>query len=121
MNSAVAARSMRMGGAERVLTPLGECEFFNALELRIFRREITAAQARISSARFVEALHALPTQLFDRATALSRKTTATLGTRTIDLLHVAAALELGAQYLYSFDERQRKPARMVGLKLNPIA
>jgi predicted nucleic acid-binding protein len=41
-----------------------------------------------------------------------------MGTRTADLLHVAAALELGVDYLYSFDQQQRKLARTVRLKMN---
>jgi predicted nucleic acid-binding protein len=56
--------------------------------------------------------------VFERARLLSRQTTAKLGTRTADLLHVAAALELGADYLYSFDLQQRKLAQTVRLKLN---
>jgi predicted nucleic acid-binding protein len=55
---------------------------------------------------------------FERARQLSRQTTAKLGTRTADLLHVAAALELGADYFYSFDRQQRKLAQSVRLKLN---
>jgi predicted nucleic acid-binding protein len=64
---------------------------------------------------------ALPESLFEVARELSERTTETLGTRAVDLLHVAAALELGAEYLYSFDERQRKLARSVRLKLNAMA
>jgi len=33
-------------------------------------------------------------------------------------LHVAAALELGVDYLYSFDHHQRKLAQTVRLKVN---
>jgi hypothetical protein len=36
----------------------------------------------------------------------------------VDLLHVAAALELAAEYLYTFDQQQRKLARAVGFKTN---
>ena len=56
--------------------------------------------------------------MFERARQLSQETTAKLGTRTADLLHVAAALELGADFLYSFDQQQRKLAQAVRLKLN---
>jgi predicted nucleic acid-binding protein len=49
---------------------------------------------------------------------LSQQTTAKLGTRAADLLHVAAALELGADYLYSFDRKQRTLAQAVRLKVN---
>jgi hypothetical protein len=48
-------------------------------------------------------LRPLSEQMFERARELSHQTTARLGTRTADLLHVAAALELDADYLYSFD------------------
>jgi predicted nucleic acid-binding protein len=40
-------------------------------------------------------------------------------TRTLDILHVAAALLLEAKILASFDERQRRLAASVGLKLLP--
>jgi len=63
-------------------------------------------------------LRPLPEQAFDRARQLSRQPTAHLGTRTADLLHVAAALELGVDVLYSFDKQQRKLARAVRLKIN---
>jgi predicted nucleic acid-binding protein len=63
-------------------------------------------------------LRPLPEQALERAGQLSRTTTARLGSRSADLLHVAAALELTADYLYSFDQKQRKLARAVGLKVN---
>jgi predicted nucleic acid-binding protein len=63
-------------------------------------------------------LRPLPERVFERASQLARQTTARLGTRTADLLHVAAALELAADNLYTFDQQQRKLARAVGLKVN---
>jgi predicted nucleic acid-binding protein len=63
-------------------------------------------------------LRGLSERLFERARQLSQKTTAKRGTRTADVLHVAAALELGAAYLYSFDQQQRELAQSVRLKLN---
>ena len=63
-------------------------------------------------------LRGLTDSFLDRATELSRQTTAKLGTRTADLLHVAAALELSADYLYTFDQHQRKLAQTLHLKLN---
>jgi predicted nucleic acid-binding protein len=39
--------------------------------------------------------------------------------RTLDVLHVAAALLLEAKILASFDERQRRLAASVGLKVLP--
>jgi predicted nucleic acid-binding protein len=59
-----------------------------------------------------------PEQAFERPRQLSRQTTAKMRARTADLLHVTAALELGVDYFYSFDQQQRKLAQSVQLKLN---
>ena len=59
------------------------------------------------------------TDVFRRADELSEKHAATDGQRTIDLLHVAIALESGAQTFLSFDKRQRRLAKAAGLKVQP--
>jgi predicted nucleic acid-binding protein len=124
-NSAAAARAMQAFPADRFVTAFGELELVNALGLRLFRKEIAAAQAKSSWKDFesdlrdgVFHLRALTELAFERALRLSRQTTPRLGTRSADVLHVAAALELSVDRLYSFDERQRKLARAVRLKLN---
>jgi len=50
------------------------------------------------------------------AIVLSRKHTATLGCRSLDILHVAAALALEADAFHTFDRRQQRLARAEGLK-----
>lgn len=124
-NSAPAAQTMRASTGEIYITVLGELEVVNAMWVRIFRKELSGPQARSSLRDFendmrdgILLLRPLPEQVFERAAQLSRQTSARLGTRTADLLHVAAALELAAEYLYSFDQQQRKLARDVGLKVN---
>ncbi len=57
--------------------------------------------------------------VFRRADQLSEKFSDTAGQRTIDLLHVAIALESGAKTFLSFDARQRALAVAVGLKVKP--
>jgi predicted nucleic acid-binding protein len=57
--------------------------------------------------------------LFKGAMELSHRFTATYQCRALDVLHVAAALESGAQTLASFDLRQRKLAVGAGLNLLP--
>ena len=52
----------------------------------------------------------------NRAAELSRSHTPKLGTRSLDVLHVACALELKLTYFLTFDERQQKLARAAGLK-----
>ncbi len=101
-NSSAAARTMRAVSADRFVTTFGELEVVNALGLRVFRKE----------------LRGLSDSILERARQLSRQTTAKLGTRTADILHVAAALELGVDCLYTFDLHQRKLAQTLRLKLS---
>jgi len=124
-NSAAAAGTMHASSGDRFVTTFGELEVVNAIGLRVFRKEVSAVQAQSSLSDFekdlrdgVFQLRGLPEPVFERARQLSRQTTAKLGTRTADTLHVAAALELGTDYLYSFDQQQRKLAQTVRLKLN---
>lgn len=116
---------MRESCGERYITVLGELEVLNAFELRVFRKELSMQQVQTSLDDFEEdlangilLLRPLSEEVFERARQLSRQTTARLGTRTADLLHVAAALELDVDSLFSFDQQQRKLARTLGLKLN---
>jgi len=125
VNSGAAARTMQGSKGTRFVTTFGELEVVNALGLRVFRKEVSAAHAQSSLADFEQdlrdglfQLRPLPDPVFERARQLSRETTARLGTRAADLLHVAAALELGAASLYSFDQQQRKLAQAMQLKLN---
>jgi predicted nucleic acid-binding protein len=110
---------------ECFLTILAELEVVNAFGLRVFRREATVAQVRSSLNDFEKDLNngvfqlcGLADKVFERARQLSRQTTAKIGTRSADLLHVAAALELGMNYFFTFDQQQRKLAHSVRLKLN---
>jgi len=59
------------------------------------------------------------TGTFRRADQLSEKHAARDGQRTIDLLHVAIAIECGAETFLSFDQRQRKLAKAAGLAVRP--
>lgn len=124
-NSMAAARTMQVSSGDHYMTVFGELEVINALELRIFRKELSAAQVQASMKDFekdvrdgVLQLRPLSDQVFERARQLSRQTTARLGTRTADLLQIAAAVELGVNFLYSFDQQQRKLAQSLRLKLN---
>jgi hypothetical protein len=65
-------------------------------------------------------LKPLTDQAFARARQVSQQTTPQPGTRAADLLHVAAALELGAATFLSFDLQQRKLAQAMKLKLNRV-
>ena len=121
-HSAAAREYLLQAAGPFLLTPFGEAELPIAIQLRVFRREITAAQAQAALERL--AVHIadgvfqaapVPLAMYDMARQLSRKHTATLGTRTLDILHVAAALVLHADSFYTFDRAQAKLARAAGL------
>lgn len=59
------------------------------------------------------------TALFKGAMELSKRFAATHQCRTLDVLHVAAALEFKAETIASFDHRQRRLAASAGLNLLP--
>jgi predicted nucleic acid-binding protein len=121
-NSAEAVRCMGRLSLPVLITPLGELELVNAVQLRLFRKEVRPAEARAANAAFradshdgVFAMRALPEEVFTRARQLASKWTAKLGTRSLDILHVAAAIALRAAAFHTFDDRQRKLAKAAGL------
>ena len=111
------------------LIPLAILEFRNTLNLAIARGRISEAERDASWRRFQAHIEtgvftqmAIPAEeLHGKARELSDRYTPRLATRSLDLLHVAAALLLGAKVLYSFDERQRQVAAGEGLKIKPEA
>ncbi len=113
----------RFRGVVRI-TRFGYAELINAMAGAVFRGDISAEQlsgaiaqveADLRSQRIIMA-DLLWRATLERAMELSRKHTPRLGNRMLDILHVASALELGAKTLVSYDERQIKLARSVGLR-----
>lgn len=99
----------------------------NAIRLKRFRGEITKAEeaaairvfrADVDAGRLARPDYDLA-EVFIRAELLSAKYSGNTGTRSLDVLHVATALESGCGGLASFDERQRKIAALAGLKVTP--
>jgi predicted nucleic acid-binding protein len=122
-DSASAARVMRSAPTV-FLTPLGELELVNALELARFRRLVNASQVRASHAAFrqdvasrVFSLQPLPVTAYEMAARIARRRSARMGTRTLDILHVASALLLHAERFLTFDDRQRRLARAEGMRV----
>jgi predicted nucleic acid-binding protein len=108
-------------------TPLHRIELRNALRNAVGRGELTEQICRRAFALIDEDLrdgvliHAPVewTNVFRKADDLSAKQAGREGQRTIDLLHVAIALEGGVETFLSFDKRQRKLALAAGLKVKP--
>ena len=104
---------------------LHQLELRNALRLRVFRAEITPAQRDASlNAMLADrsggmlAVVAPPlAEVMIEAERLSALYSETLGTRSLDVLHVASALVLGRSEFLTFDNRQGALASAAGLKV----
>jgi len=105
------------------MTPLHVAEWAHAIEQQVFRgsasrreadRTIQLFQDDRSQGLWKEA--ALPDRAFEVCTQLAHQYAARLGVRTLDTLHVACAVELQADQFWTFDQRQRKLARLAGLR-----
>ncbi len=109
------------------LTHFQELEIRNAIRLKYSRGEISDTemtgalddfQDDIDAGRYERPAYDLP-QVFRRAGELSHAHTVATKCRSLDLLHVAAALVIGCREFASFDERQRAIARKSGLTVLP--
>jgi predicted nucleic acid-binding protein len=99
-------------------------EFENAVRLKVFRKEVTAedaAQARqrfnlwMLDGRFVRQDVDWPTA-FAGVMDISRRVTEKTGCRTLDILHLAVAVQWGCKRIVSADERQLAAAKRLGFE-----
>lgn len=106
-------------------TWLHQLEFRNALRLRVFRGEIAGPQrdaslntmlADLAGGVLIAASPPLG-EVTTEAERLGALHSETLGTRSLDVLHVAAAVVLGLAEFLTFDTRQTGLARAAGLKV----
>jgi len=106
---------------------LHELEIPNAIRLKRFRGDITKTQesaalrafhADVDAGRFERISYDLAA-VFIGAERLSAKCSAVIGTRSLDLWHIAAALEAGCDTFVTYDARQRRAADLSGLKVLP--
>ncbi len=125
------ARSAAMAGwrfknpGPLILTRFCRIELVNSMASAVFCRDIAEAafQAFLDALAQDQAeddlrLVDVPWRaVLDRATEISRQHTPKLGTRSLDVLHVASALELNARQFVTYDARQARLAGLCGLKV----
>lgn len=125
-NSTAAVEEYQRSNLRLVLTPLAEFELMNAFRARVFRKESNASQteaclrnfeADVSDGLFLR--RTVPAGAYERAMALSQRHTPRLGSRAMDILHVAIALDLGAGLFLTFDHAQKRLALAAGIKVRP--
>ena len=109
------------------ISTVNEFEFCNALRFTAFRKLmpasdvaliIAAFESDIATGKLIVATCNLA-EVFTEAKRLSANYTLKGGHRAFDMLHVAAAIQLGASEFFSFDANQRKLAKAAGLKVKP--
>jgi predicted nucleic acid-binding protein len=118
------AKALLLKTKNRVfVTEWTRLEFENAVNLRRFRGEATEAdvnawladyETELAQGIFEQASLDYPA-VIARARKLAAAHTHALGTRSFDIFHVAAALELSAAHFLTFDLRQAELARAAGL------
>jgi predicted nucleic acid-binding protein len=115
---------MRIGDTVPI-TRFGHAELINAIALGQFRGDYGEADCASAMEDVSSDLEAGRLRLIDLAwraaldgaTRLSRTQVPKLGTRMLDVLHVASALELNARQFVTYDERQARLAAACGLKV----
>jgi len=107
------------------VTHHGRVELVNGIALAAHRKLISesafdgalaALDDDFAQGRYVQA-DLLWRATLNRAAKLSREHSRHLGTRSLDVFHVASALELGFSTFISFDTRQQNLVKAVGLRL----
>lgn len=105
------------------ITPLHFAEWTHAVAAQVFRGYMTASEARQAQGELEADRDAglwtsvdVSENAFNVCADLGRRYGPKLGVRTLDSLHVACALELKVERFWTFDDRQLKLAKAVGLK-----
>lgn len=124
-NSLDAIAAVQKAGKPLLFTPLHNLEISGSIRCNVKRGTLTASKAaqalRLLRHDLKNGVYVTPTldwpQVFKQAHRLSQRHSRPLLARSLDLLHAASALELGALDFLSFDERQSKVARVLQMKV----
>ncbi len=127
VHSAKAAAHLAGRNRPLAVTALLAFEVEQALEHAMFRKKVPPDLGQKASSDWqadlasgaVEIVGTDWPQAFAEARRIARLRTATEGHRSLDILHVAAALVSEAEELLTFDDRQRKLAQAEGLRVRP--
>jgi predicted nucleic acid-binding protein len=108
-----------------LVTRFGRAELVNSFQLAVYRHLIDAHDARAAIADLEDDVRAgritlvdvLWRRTLDLVAELSIQHTPALGTRTLDVLHVATAVTLEMRRFVTYDDRQAALARAAGLRV----
>jgi predicted nucleic acid-binding protein len=126
-NGETAIRFVEKRGGPILYTPLVRIEMANALRLWQFRKILTESQIRAVFLNisddlangFLQETPVVWSDLLPLAERLSVQFTPKTGSRTLDILHVAAAIVLDVNDFLSFNKKQRLLAKKADLSVFP--
>ncbi|MCG6168815.1 type II toxin-antitoxin system VapC family toxin [Leptospira sanjuanensis] len=130
INSEQVSRFFEKKGTSIPITNLHILEWENAINLKLFRKEINTKEVALLRKDFESDLSEGVLELkivsgsesLKIAAELSRKHTHKLGVRSLDILHVAQAISLKVKEFYSLDMKQIALAKAARLKVvKPLA
>lgn len=115
--------------ARLLFTSLHALEIRNAMNLKLFRGEISEAQYAEWARRFEQDRSSgvlssfVPnwTHVFSHAERIAETSSRRLGTRSLDVLHIAAACDSSAEVFLTNDARQGHAARVHGLPVQYVS
>ncbi len=124
---AVARSYLATHRAALTFTSLQRFELRNAIRLAAFRKRVTASAAKSTlmeidrdvSAGNLDETPLIWSDVLHAAEQVGEKYSTKIGVRSLDLLHVAAAITLGAKMFLTFDVRQHALAKSAGLRVGP--
>ncbi len=113
----------RVAGKALYFSPLHELEFTNALHQKVFQghaslAQVQAAKALVAADIASGVLQKTPAKwepAYQKAVALAESHTATIGCRSLDILHCALAQTIGTADFITTDARQIRLAIAMGL------
>jgi len=123
VNSAYAIGLVSNYPAPAPITTWQALEVKTAIRLKAFRKEISLGEMTQSINAFEQDIAAKrwvrpqynSAAVEQKAEELSAKHAVTLGCRTLDIVHAAAAIVVGAKDFVTFDNRQAALAKLSGL------
>jgi len=110
-----------------LLTNFSRSETQHAIRTLAFRKMITIGEMtqglihfqRAQDEDVYELRTGMPNDLFENTAQLSNRHALEFGVRYLDMLHIASALHFKAKRFLTFDGRQAKLAKAVGLQVKP--
>jgi predicted nucleic acid-binding protein len=126
-NTPYAQAWLNRDGTPLVFTGLHALEVRNAFKRGVFRRLFSAKdaaaawsnlEADLKEGRLVKTTVKWPVA-FRAAAHFSELHSSSIGTRSLDILHIASAKTMRVDGFLSFDARQRTLAQLVGLVVSP--